>query len=107
MGLDVTLTRVQKTPVFESKITHNLSGMAKEAGIYWCIWRPEEADVVEAYQLIPHLREGLALLLSEPDRFKKFNPANGWGDYYTLVGFVQEYLKACEDNACADVEVSR
>ena len=57
--------------------------------------------------LIEPLRAGLAKLIAEPDRFRAFNPANGWGDYEGLVAFVQEYLHACEENPDADVSVSR
>jgi hypothetical protein len=57
--------------------------------------------------LIEPLRQGLHNLKSEPERYKKFNPENGWGSYDGLVKFVENYLNACYEYPDADVEVSR
>lgn len=107
MSLDVYLTAVRPTTIYDRNITHNLNRMAGEAGVYEHLWRPDEIGVTKAAQLIEPLRAGLAKLIAEPDRFRAFNPANGWGDYEGLVAFVQEYLHACEENPDADVSVSR
>lgn len=42
-----------------------------------------------------------------PDKFKKLNPANGWGDYDGLLAFVAAYLEACMEHPDATVRVSR
>ena len=107
MSLDVYLTEVRETTIYDRNITHNLNKMADEAGIYKHLWRPEEIEITKAAQLIEPLREGLSLLLSDPERFKKFDPENKWGDYHGLVNFVREYLAACEENPNASVSVSR
>jgi hypothetical protein len=107
LSLDVYLTAVRPTTIYEHNVTHNLNRMADEAGIYKHLWRPDEIGVTKASQLIEPLREGLAKLLAEPQRFEALNPANGWGSYDGLVNFVQEYLHACEENRDADVSVSR
>jgi hypothetical protein len=107
MSLDVYLSEVRETTIYDRNITHNLNKMADEAGIYKHLWRPEEIEITKADQLIAPLREGLALLLSDPERFKKFDPENKWGDYDGLVDFVREYLAACEENPNASVSVSR
>ena len=107
MSLDVYLSGVRETIIYDRNITHNLNKMADAAGIYKHLWRPEEIGITKAAQLIDPLREGLALLLSDPERFKKFDPENKWGDYDGLVDFVREYLLACEENPNATVEVSR
>ena len=107
MSLDVYLTEVRETTIYDHNITHNLNKMADEAGIYKHLWRPEEIEITKAAQLIEPLREGLSLLLSDPERFKKFDPENKWGDYDGLVNFVREYLAACEENPNASVSVSR
>jgi len=93
--------------VYTANITHNLNKMAQEAGIYEHLWRPDEIDITNAGQLIGPLREGLALLKSDPNRFEAFNPENGWGTYEGLVSFVEKYLAACEENPDADVSVWR
>ena len=107
MSLVVYLTEVRETTIYDRNITHNLNKMADEAGIYKHLWRPEEIEITKAAQLIEPLREGLSLLLSDPERFKKFDPENKWGDYDGLVNFVREYLAACEENPNASVSVSR
>jgi hypothetical protein len=107
VSLDVYLTAVRPTTVYDRNITHNLNRMAGEAGIYDHLWRPDEIGVTKAAQLIEPLRAGLRLLLEQPERFKVFDPPNGWGDYNGLCGFVSEYLAACEENPDADVSVSR
>ena len=107
MGLDVTLTAIRVTRVYDANITHNLGAMADAAGIYEYLWRPDEIGVSKASELIEPLRKGLALLKSDPEHFKDFNAANGWGLYEHFVPFVEKYLAACEDNPDADVSVYR
>lgn len=107
MSLDVTLTAVRKTTVFDYNITHNLNRMADEAGIYKHLWRPDELGLTHAGQLIEPLSAGLDLLKSQPERFEALNPENGWGDYEGLVNFVEVYLVACRGNPDAEISVSR
>src|SRR3954468_564392 len=69
------------TNVFQANITHNLGKMADIAGVYDCMWRPEESGLTYAKQLIEPLKAGLDRLRADPDTFKAHNPPNGWGDY--------------------------
>ena len=107
MSLDVTLTAVRPTVVYDSNITHNLGRMAEAAGIYQHLWRPEELGLHLAHDLIGPLERGIALLKSDPARFKAFNAPNGWGLYEHFVPFVQKYLDACRENPDATISVSR
>lgn len=93
--------------VFERNITHNLGAMAAAAGLYTCVWRPDENGITKAHQLIEPLRTGLTQLTDNPTRYEPFNPVNGWGDYDGLVAFVTAYLQACETYPDADISVSR
>lgn len=102
MSLDISLRCV-----FEYNITHNLNKMAGEAGIYKQLWRPEEIGITHASQLIEPLTKGLELLRSDRERFEKFNPENGWGNYDDLVEFVENYLIACIQNPDAKISASR
>jgi hypothetical protein len=90
MSLDVYLTQSMPTLVYSSNMTHNLNVMAKEAGIYEHLWRPEEIGITKAAQLIEPLRAGVALMKSDPARFEKHNSPNGWGLYKHFVPFVEE-----------------
>src|SRR5690242_11451094 len=107
MSLDVYLRAVRPVEVYSDNITHNLGAMAEAAGIYKALWRPEEIGIMTASQLIPLLREGLARLVDEPEKFRAHDAPNGWGRYEHLVSFVRGYLAACEDNPDATVEASR
>lgn len=93
--------------VFTANITHNLNKMAIEAGIYKALWYPEESDIVIAGDLIEPLREGLHKLKTNPSKYKKFNPDNGWGSYESLVKFVENYLNACYEYPDATIYISR
>jgi hypothetical protein len=121
--------------VYDSNITHNLTEMASEAGIYYACWRPalmldaakrEQIEKLEsdrqwsdargieatlpkpiARDLIEPLRAGLARMKSDRAHFEKFNAPNGWGKYEHFVPWVEKYLAACEENPLALVEVSR
>lgn len=93
--------------VYSANITHNLGKMADEAMLYMPLWRPDEMGITHAAQLIEPLRLGLGILRRDPERFKKLNPKNGWGDYDGLLGFAERYLQVCETYPDAEVEVSR
>ena len=108
MSLDVWLNRVQETVVYErTGLTHNLVEMATRAGVYYCIWRPEELGIQTAGELVPRLQDGLTILKAKPDHFKQFNPENQWGSYDGLIQFIEEYLEACIEYPDAIVEVCR
>jgi hypothetical protein len=103
----VVVSKTETNEIFDSNITHNLAPMSGEAGLYTCLWRPDEVGITKASELIEPLQKGLELLKSDPDRFKKFNPENGWGTYEVLISFVSVYLQACQSHPEAKVSVSR
>lgn len=93
--------------VYSANMTHNLGRMADAAGIYTCLWRPEECGITKAGQLIPLLTEGLSQMQSRRRYFEQFNSSNGWGLYEHFVPWVSRYLDACKEFPDADVSVSR
>lgn len=125
MSLDVYLSRkkwvsfdegkthtVENEDVFSANITHNLNKMAIEAGLYGCLWRPEESFVSEdgnvyARDLIEQMSKGLELMKRNPAIFKAFNPPNGWGHYEGFIQWIERYIAACIENPDAIVNVSR
>lgn len=126
MSLDVTLRNVRtqdvKCPhcnelhqieveggkeVYDANITHNLGPMAKAAGIYYALWRPEEIGISKAKYLIPLLQMGYDNLIANPTFYGSFNSPNGWGSYKNFVPFVKKYLEACIEYPEATIEVSR
>ncbi len=108
MSLDLHFYAVRETEVASFNITHNLGAMAREAGIYGALWRPEEhPEYQTAGDIVPVLEAGLAAMKADPERFKAFNAPNGWGMYHHFVPWVEEVLAACKKNPDARLEASR
>ena len=93
--------------VFTANVTHNLNAMASEAGVYECLWRPDEHGITTAAQVAGRLSVGLDDMRLRPDHYKAFNPSNGWGDYDGFVKWCKAYLDACLEYPQALVRVSR
>lgn len=106
MSLDVYLTMGDRE-VYSANITHNLNLMAGAAGIYECLWRPEEHGITHARQIIEPLAAGVSLLATEKRRFEEFNSRNGWGKWENFLPWCAEYLQACRDYPDAKVRASR
>lgn len=116
MSLDVDLMITMPTSVYSGNITHNLGKMAGEVKIpymagtvslYTILWRPEELQFTKAREIADLLDIGWNILLSDPEKYKKYNPENGWGSYEGLCDFVYRYRNACWDNPEAELSVSR
>lgn len=107
MSLDFYLEAMRPVCVFDTNITHNLTEMADKCGLYLPMWHPERmAHVKLAEDLIPYLKDGINELESEPTKYKKLNPANGWGDYDGLLRTAKRILNACITNPDATVRTS-
>ena len=113
MSLDVDLMVIQPVSIFSLNITHNLGKMASEVKLsngktlYDILWRPDEHGYYTAEDISELLDEGFNILLSDPEKFKQYNPENGWGEYDGLVNFVYSYLNACLDTPNAELNISR
>ena len=97
----------EDSTVFSANVTHNLGEMADAAGIGDTLWSPNEIGITKAHQLIVPLSIGLTKLKNDPEAFKRFNPANGWGSYDDFVPWIEEYIAACVKWPDATVRVSR
>lgn len=93
--------------VYKDNITHNLSTMAKESGLYDVCWHPANLNINTASDIINTLTKGLSKLKQNPDYYKKFEPTNGWGTYDNFVSFIEKYLNACKTYPNAIMIVSR
>ena len=107
MSLDFSLLEMRETESFSANITHNLAPMAREAGIYQHLWRPEEVGITEARHLVEVLTNALSVMETDPERFKRLNPENGWGDYGGFVNWVRDVRDACVRHPDAKVYASR
>jgi hypothetical protein len=101
--------------------------MAEKAGLYDTIWRPyrlhpdykkeyedtdkeyefEDNHNITAGQILNSLKIGYQELTQNPEKYKKFNPENGWGTYEQLCKFTENYIVECSNRPNAKVVVSR
>ena len=73
-------------------LTYNLHPMMDAAGI-----APRETlDGKHAPEVVKLLGEAWDKLIKEPEKYKKFNPANGWGSYGVLINWIQETVDTAE-----------
>jgi hypothetical protein len=113
MSLDVDLMVTMPTSVYSGNVTHNLGKMAREVSLsngmtlYDILWRPDEHGFKYAKDISDLLDIGWNILLSDPEKYKRYNPENGWGSYEGLCEFVYRYRNACWDNPQAELSVSR
>ncbi len=87
-------------------ITHNLNNMAKAVGLYEVLWKPEEIGINTAFQMIIPLEKGIEELVANPDKYKAFNPPNGYGNYEDFVSFCRSILHNCREYPNAVIEVN-
>jgi hypothetical protein len=102
--IEFSITR-ETEEVFDTNITHNLIPMAKAVDLYYYISSPSGMGIKKAKDLIEPLKVVLDKLRSDPEKYKQYNPSNGWGDYEGFVNFLISYLSACYMYPEAEVEV--
>lgn len=107
MSLDITLYATPRVAIYSNKISDNLSKMAEAAGIYQYLWTPEELQLRTAGELVEQLQAALTRLRRNEKHYRKFESSHGWGTYEHFISFLEDYLKACEDNPAAQIEISR
>lgn len=101
----VSLADDDEGEVFHANITHNLSDMAKQAGIYECLWRPSENGFEKAKDIIDRLKTGIEMMYDVPAFFKQFDADNGWGTYDDFLPWLKNVLSACEEYPGAVIKV--
>lgn len=107
MSLDVHLEDENGDDLYWRNITHNLGKMAGTAGIYECLWRPEEIGITTAHQLIEPISKGITFLAMYRNLCEVDSPSNGWGTWQSLYEFCCDYLKACTEYPSATIRVCR
>lgn len=93
MSLDINLTATIETEVVDKNITHNLSTMWKQAGVYEALY---ESKGKTAKDVLPILKQGLEKMVQQPSYFKQFNASNGWGKYEDAINFLVELIEEFE-----------
>ncbi len=88
-------------------VTHNMNKMAEAVGLYQVLWSPEEVGITTASQMIEPLEKGIKELITNSDKYKVYNPPNGWGNYDIFVSFCRSVLSTCKENPDAVIEADR
>ena len=55
---------------------------------------------------IPLLSAAVEAMEADPDRFKAWSPANGWGSYDGALRYLKGILSSCQCHPWATIEVS-
>lgn len=100
-------TEKRLIPVYETNITHNLTNMAAEVGLYDALWHPERIRATTAKDLIEPLKHGIEEMYRRREDLLAYNPTNGWGSHETFCHQLEELLVACVANPDTVIEVSR
>ena len=86
---------------YQSNHTSNTSPMWREAGIDLRDWGGKSSkDLLEA------LNPAILNMTANPKKYKAMNPPNGWGDYYSALGFLVGLSQACREYPESEVMVS-
>lgn len=107
MSLDITVTAIAPTVVFDANLTHNLTEMAEFVGLYMVMWRPEECGIKTCADALTPLREGLHRLKTQESECRAMNPSNGWGTYEGLLKVTEDYIKVCEKHPEGKIDAYR
>jgi hypothetical protein len=87
-----------------ANITHNVTPMWREAGIYDALY---DSDGKRAGDIIETLRRGIADMEDRPEVYRAMNPKNGWGNYDGALNWLREWLAECVKHPNALIGVSR
>lgn len=104
MSLDIWVTEKVETQVISKNITHNVSGMWKEAGIHEELYN---SDGKKALEIIPALEAGFKLMAEDPERFKAFDASNGWGTYRHALPWLAELISELKNHPNGIITISK
>ena len=88
-------------------VTHNLNKMAEAVELYKVLWSPEDIGITTSSQMIAPLEIAIKELELSPDKYKAYNPPNGWGNYEYFVDFCKSVLRVCREYPDAVIEANR
>ena len=107
MSLDIWLMATDldgnEIAVFDANITHNLTDMARAAGIYDILWNAPS----KAGEMLSTLAAGIERLKADPDKYKKHDAPNGWGLYEHFLPFAESVYVAAETYPSSEVTTSK
>lgn len=90
--------------LFSANITHNLTRMWREAGVFDALY---ESEGKRAADIVGALTEGVATMAREPDRFHAFSAPNKWGTYEQALPWLERVREACIESPYGVIHISR
>ena len=55
--------------------------------------------------LLPYLERGVEAMKADPEKYRAWNPENGWGDYEGALAYLEWMAQGCRDYPGAVVDV--
>ncbi|WP_442637939.1 hypothetical protein [Rossellomorea marisflavi] len=101
--MDIELTQNEEV-LFRANITHNLTRMWSEAGVYESLYKSEGK---QAHTVLNALESGLGRLKSDPTHFNQFNAENSWGLYKHAVPWLEELVINFKNFPDAIIEIGK
>ena len=85
---------------FEFNSTYNLTPMFDAAG-----FRMRDFNGKTGAEVAPILAAAVAVMESDPAKFRAFDSPNGWGTYDQIMPYLREFLAAVDAHPTAMVDV--
>jgi hypothetical protein len=104
MSLDIMFNKVQLTEVASENITHNVSAMWHEAGIYDLLYNSEGKL---AKDIVDGLENGFKDMYAHPAKYEMLNSPNGWGTYPHALDFLTRVIQDCYKFPDSTIEISK
>lgn len=104
MSLDIWLTAVRPSQVFDANFTHNVTPMWREAGIYDALYMSAGK---QAHEVLPALEAGLKLMQDDPVKYMAMDAQNGWGTYVHALPWLDSLVSSFRDNPDGIIGLSK
>ena len=101
MSYDIYIHDEDDEEVFSRNHTSNTSQMWKEAGV-----NLQEFEGKPASELVDPLTAAILDIVLNKRWYRKYEPANGWGDVDSTIAFLSDVLDACEQTPNGTLRVS-
>lgn len=95
-----------KDTVYDANITHNLSKMAFESGIYDAIWGISDSQTI-CSEVSEMLAKGIQDMKDRPEYYRQFSAGNGWGTYEQFIPWLENLLEAYIKYPNATISISK
>jgi hypothetical protein len=70
--------------------------------------RPQSSPLPDvSSEILPNLEAGLALMKTEPERFKPHSASNGWGTYEQAVPWLEDFIEQIKEYPDGVIGISR